>query len=121
MGWLIEQKKDKYRVYSTISDEYITEYIGKEELVRFVFWHKFERFMEDMLKEMICFPHGWTEKKTGKLMHSGTEKHEEYFEIIRDRKTKYVQFLNKLEENGVSLALKDIDGVEIFTHRENDK
>lgn len=113
MGWLIDQKKDKFRLYSTISDGYITEYLNMDELIRFIFYHKFHRLMEDMLKEMICFPHGWSDKKTGKIMGCEDGKLDEYFATLNDRKKMYIQFLNKLKEAGISIDLKDVDGVHV--------
>jgi len=113
MGWLIETKKEKYRIYSTVVDAYISGFMDKDELVRFLFWHKFERLIKETLEDMITFPNGWTDKKTDKIMNCDKNKHDELSAIIKDRKNMYHQFLAKTKEVGIFLCLKDINGVNL--------
>lgn len=115
MGWSIKQNKEKFRVYSTNVDDYITDWLDKDELIRFLFWNKFERLMEDMLKDIICFPHGWSDKSTGKYLSCESEKLDEFYDVIKDRDKKFQQFFLKIKESGISIDLKDISGVDIHT------
>ena len=120
MGWKIKIKKEKFRIWSTVVDDYITEYITKDELIRFLFWHRFETLMQNMLEDIICFPNNWTDKETGKYLNCDKEKQEEFFEILKDRNKKFEQFFIKIKEAGVSIDLKDIDGVDIHTKSDSE-
>jgi hypothetical protein len=115
MGWMIKINKDKYRVWSTVIDKYITDDMTKDELIRFLFWLRFEKLMDGMLEDMICFPKGWTDKKTGKYLNCEDEKHDEYFNVLKNRGEKFNQFFTKIKEAGITINLKDIDGVDIST------
>ena len=113
MGWLIETKKEKYRIYSTVVDAYISNFMDKNELVRFLFWNKFERLIKETLEDMITFPNGWVDKKTDKIMNCDDSKRDELFAIIKDRENMYSQFLIRTKEAGIFLCLKDINGVDL--------
>ena len=115
MGWTIKCSKEKYRVWSTVVDEYITEDITKDELIRFLFWNRFENLMDNMLEYIICFPKGWTDKTTGNRLNCEPEKNNEYFEILGNRDKKFKLFLAEIKELGIFIDIKDIDGVDIHT------
>ena len=112
---MIETKEEKYRVWSTIVDDYITEPMDKNELIRFLFWSRFETLMKDMLEDIICFPNGWTDKKTGKRMLCEDEKHDEFFALLKNRDEKFKQFLTKIKDVGIFLDMKDVDDVHVYT------
>lgn len=115
MGWMIEIKEDKYRVWSTVVDDYITEPMDKDELIRFLFWSKFETLIEDMLEEMVCFPHNWTDKETGKRLVCDKSKYDEYFALLNNRVEKFKYFLSKIKDAGIFLDMKDVDNVCLYT------
>lgn len=67
MGWLVSIKETeegkKYRLWTTISDGWLTEWSTKDEIIKFLFWQKFIKFMEGVLEDGMDFPNGWYDKK----------------------------------------------------------
>jgi hypothetical protein len=119
MGWRIEIKDEKYRVYSTIVDDYISDYMDKNKLIRFLFWHRFEGLMREMLEDIIAFPNKWIDKETGKYLNCDKEKSDKFYALLENRKKMFEYFFTKIKEAGITLYLQDIDGVDI--HTESDK
>ena len=67
MSWNIETKKDgditKYRIWSTIVDEHITpEWLTRDEIIKFLFWHRFREFMEKHIEDSVTFPNKWSDR-----------------------------------------------------------
>jgi hypothetical protein len=90
MGWSlkIKEKKNKetlYRFWSKSSDEWLTEWSTREEIMKFLFWHKFDRFIDDFIREAICFPDGWCEKGSMKYINGDENKLEEYYRLAINR------------------------------------
>lgn len=107
MGWKIQVKKEKYRIYSTVVDKYISKFMTKDELISFLFWHKFEKFIQNILEDDITFPNGWTNKETEKRMFCDKGKHDEFYNLIKDRKLMYNKFFNRMKDLGISISLKN--------------
>jgi hypothetical protein len=67
MGWLVSIKETpkgtKYRLWTTISDGWLTEWSTKDEIIKFLFWNKFRKLMEGVLEDAMDFPNGWYDKK----------------------------------------------------------
>lgn len=108
MGWMIKMNKNKYRIWSTVVDDYITDSMDKDELLRYLFWNKFEFLIKEMTQEMICFPHHWTDIETGEFLRCDENNLNEFFNIVKDKKKMYIHFLRKLKDIGISLNISDI-------------
>jgi len=117
MGWRLEIKDEKYRIYSTVVDDYISNYMNKNELIRFLFWHRFEELMRKMLEDIIIFPNNWIDKETEKYLNCDEEKRNEFFTMLNDRKKVFEQFFTKIKDVGIDISLSDIDGVDIHTKK----
>ncbi len=90
MGWSLKIKEEKnketlYRFWSESSDEWLTEWSTREEILKFLFWSKFDKFIDDFTKEAICFPDGWCEKGTMKYINGDQNKREEYYRLAIGR------------------------------------
>lgn len=118
MGWQIKISGDKYKVWSTIVDEYITDYMTKDELIRFLFWSKFENLMDNILEDMICFPYGWVDSESGKRLLCEKDKHDERFQLLKNRDLKFDEFFKRIKEVGIDININDVDGYNVST---NDK
>jgi len=110
MGWSITKKDNKYRIYSSIVDEYITDYMNKDEIIRFLFHNKFENLIQDMIKDMNHFPVGWFDKETGKR-YIENEKYDKIHQLTKSQDKMYEFFLKELKKSGVTLSVQDVDGV----------
>lgn len=114
MGWNISIKEingdTKYKVWSTITDSYITDkWMDRKEIINWLFWHKFRKFADDFLEEAVIFPHHWSDKN-GKIIMRG-EVAQEFYDFkskaIRDDKAFYKRFFEELDKHGIKINVKD--------------
>jgi hypothetical protein len=112
MGWSIKTQKSgeetQYRILSSIVDDYICEWMTKDELIQWFFWRRFQEFMEAFLKDAITFPSGWT--VDGKRIFD--EKSEDaYLSMLKnkydDNEFLSNKFAEELKKMGISLSLSD--------------
>lgn len=121
MGWLIDiketKKGTKYRLWSTNVDSWISKWSTREEMLKFLFWHRFEQFMEDFTKDAMTFPDGYTEKSTEKRIM--TKKTEEFYDFavakfkVKDKSALEVgaeKFRELITNAGIEVTVKDSDG-----------
>ncbi len=72
MGWLLKTKQEegeetKYKIWTTISDGWITEqWMTKDEIIKFLFWNKLYDFMDKFIEDAMTFPNGYHDKETHK-------------------------------------------------------
>ena len=121
MGWQvsIKEKKNeepKYKIWSTISDSYITEWLTKKELIQFMFWYKLEDFMNDFLKSIVSFPDRWTNHDTDKRFEL-PENRAIINKILNDSVDNNnvipYKFIEILKEGGIEISIKDSQGYNI--------
>ena len=59
MGWQIEIKNDKYRIWSSVVDDFITDWGTREEIME-VISERYRKKADDRIKELeATFPNGW--------------------------------------------------------------
>ncbi len=61
MGWEVSQKDGKYRIWSTISDAWITDWISRKEAIRFYYDDAFMSFKKKIVEQFYKFPHMWSD------------------------------------------------------------
>ena len=114
MGWNVETKningENKYKIWTTVSDKFITkDWLSKDEILKFLFWHRFEKFVDSFLEDAIQFPNEWCNKKGERYMDD--EKSEEYFEFrkktIKDDDLFYNRFIEEINKLGIKLSIND--------------
>jgi hypothetical protein len=127
MGWLIkiEEKEGtaKYKVWSTVVDEFITDWMTRDEFIKYLFWKKFMDFMKDFTKEAMTFPDNWADKDEFKYLSGDEKQVAEYFDLLKssgEAKTGQHVFPNKFKEVVISLGIevevKDTDKFHFKTH-----
>lgn len=70
MGWSIKIKTETvdnkpvemYRFWSGNSDEWVTEWLTREGVIKFLFWHKFYNFVDSVISDAMTFPDKFSEK-----------------------------------------------------------
>jgi hypothetical protein len=117
----IKAKKDtKYKLWSTVSDSYITpKWMNREEILHFLFWSRFRNFMDKFVEDSITFPDGFFNKDEGRLLINDLR--DEYNKLLMDS-FKNVLFLpNKFKEELQKLNIKFniVDGEYNFKTDEN--
>ena len=70
MSWLIKQnkQKNKFRIWSTISDSYITKWGNRGEIIKVIIMIWMERLGKQNKELQRDFPNGWTDKDTKQLI-----------------------------------------------------
>lgn len=86
MGWNIETRKGKqeteYRIWSTVSDSWLNEWSTRDEVLVYIFFNKFNRLIEDFVKESMFFPGEYVNKKM--VLYRAEEKmYDEYHKLLR--------------------------------------
>jgi len=132
MGWLLKTKEEegketKYKIWTTISDGWITEeWLTKDEIIKFLFWNEFYRFMDKFIEDAMTFPNGYHDKETHKrnwddklqeehwqfLQSKFKAKGKDYSKITTDK------FSEILNANGIRLQVDDLRGYN-FDSKEN--
>jgi len=114
MGWKVATKKfgkeTKYKLWSTITDRYITKsWMTRKEITCFFFWHRFEQFANTFIEDAMTFPDGYTSKNNDKIITTGLM--DEFFKFksksIRDNKIMWNKFLDELNNQDIKISIKD--------------
>jgi hypothetical protein len=121
MGWLVSIKETpkgtKYRLWTTISNGWLTKWSTKDEIIKFLFWNKFRDLMEGVLKDSMDFPNGWCDKENERRIFD--EKNDTFHEFIYNAskvkgKSKDEILLDKFSEVidsvGIDIHLSDKAG-----------
>ncbi len=110
MGWQLSRKGDQYRIWSTISDQYVTEWISREEVLACWYDDALMQFKKKVIEQYLKFPHFWGNRDThtlisddaaneryGQWLHELSEKREEeaYYTFIDETFEKVRRERNK--------------------------
>ena len=101
----------KYRIWSTISDSFITEWLTKSEMINYLFWERVRDFIEEFNKEAMTFPIGYfrlddtriSDKETMQNFYDYQEKANRSDNVLE---AKFIEELNKI---GVKICIEDKD------------
>ncbi len=91
MAWNVQHNKSKnlYRLWTTVADGWLTDWITREEAIDFIAEHKREQLEEKIEELKIDFPNGY-HTKSGKR-HWDSKRYEKLDEFLRKR---YENILN---------------------------
>lgn len=110
MSWSVKIKDGKYRFYSNNSNEYVSDFMTREETIRFLMMHDLTNFMNSVVKNYMSFPHYWSDKDSGKILlnSDGIEEYTRFLldDIDKDNNDKLDEILDKL---GIKIRV-DING-----------
>jgi hypothetical protein len=113
MAWLLETKieneETKYRIWSTVVDEWIVEWSSREEMIKFLFWEKFQEFMYSFSEEALKFPHMWFDKTASRKIFMSDEEEMEVKKFKRGKKDADI-FKEIIAGMKIELTVKDSDG-----------
>ncbi len=128
MGWTVKTKTEKgitkYKIWTTISDGWITEkWLTKDEITKFFFWKRLRDFRDKLLEDAMTFPNDYYDKDTGKRIFD--EKiSDDYREFAYKNSNKEEVLFDKLSEilnaNGLSVTIKDERGYEYTSLKEQE-
>ena len=101
MGWqLAKNKAGKYRFWTTICDDWLTDWMTKEEAFQYLLLRNEEKFMLDSIKDIMSFPEGWAEKGEYRRLSSETSGTEAYHNWLGsvNNKDHYTLIREKFDE-----------------------
>lgn len=96
------EKGQEYRMYQRDS-EYITEWMNREETLKWLFWYQLQGFMEKFVQEALKFPHHWGVAETVGRMHMGDESRMQDYEAFMK-----TYFNSQGEEDVFAIKFKEI-------------
>jgi len=85
MSWSIQHRKkdDKYRLYSSICNEWLTDWVSRNDILVFIHYRKIIEFQQEMIKLFMTFPHGYEKKNSDCLkIHINTDGMKLYHEFM---------------------------------------
>lgn len=97
---ILEIKDGKYRIWSTVVDEHVTDWIDEAELQNEIFINKLDTAISEIIQEMICYPNLFINKSTGEKLICDESKYDESWGIIKNREKRNELFLAKIQETG---------------------
>lgn len=88
MGWQLSRKDDQYRIWSTISDRYITEWISRDEALAVWYDSALMDFKKKVIEKYLGFPCYWSDRdsRSNKIF------------MDEDRHVQLCQWLKKLSD-----------------------
>lgn len=102
MGWHIAQKDGKYRIWSTISDAWYSDWISREEVLKLQHHYELLELKQQLIKEYFTFPALWTDCGTGKRIPIEQQRDQAYAQWVQELADKsdeeYEQFINETYE-----------------------
>lgn len=67
MAWHLSRKDDQYRIWSTISDQYITDWISREEALAIWYDSTLMDFKKKVIEQYLGFPCYWGNYDSDKI------------------------------------------------------
>lgn len=113
MGWQLETKieneETKYRIWSTVVDGWIINWSTREDVIKFLFWSKFQDFMYEFNSQAQKFPHMWMDKNTKKINFISDDE-DMKLKKSNQGKTDADIFKEIISEMKIELSVKDSEG-----------
>lgn len=109
MGWQIAHKAGKFRIWSTVSEAWLTEWLTREEALSFYYDDALLSFKKQIIEKCLSFPHHWPEHANGSraviVDEEGSKRYLAWMhELTHKSKEEYVPFINETYEH----MLRDI-------------
>ncbi len=100
MGWEVAQKADKVRIWSTISDAWLTDWITRDEAIGFYYDNALLAFKKQVIQKVLSFPHYWPEHGKGRraviVNQEGSERYLAWMhELTSKSSEEYDAFINE--------------------------
>lgn len=111
MGWTIAEKKGKYRIWSTNSDTWLTDWMSREEAITCYYQRSLYDFREKIIEQYLLFPHHWCRHDSGKIIYDD-ERNEAYSkwaeELLHKSGDEYYAFIDaKFDEIMKKLKIEE--------------
>ena len=130
MGWSLKIQETKkygkrYKFWTSVSEGWINEdWLTRDEVIKFLFWYRFEKMADSFIEDAVSFPNGWSAKGEMRrlpydegladALHDwrvSTFDAEDYYGAIFDK------FSEMLDKHGINLNVHD--GEEVFSNTEH--
>lgn len=97
MGWNLSRKDNQYRIWSTVSDQYVTDWISREEVFEHWYDDALLQFKKKVIEQYLKFPDFWGDhdshryikddaghERYGQWLHELSKKHneDEYYQFV---------------------------------------
>lgn len=131
MGWSLKIQETKkhgkrYKFWTSVADGWINDkWLTRDEMIKFMFWHRFEKMRDEFISDAMTFPNGWSEKDEGRipideeLSDAFYDWQRSTFKLRGDDYPEaiYAKFSEMLDKYGVNVSVHD--GEYNFNNTEN--
>lgn len=99
MGWkIITNNKDKWEIFSSITDSIIFECGTQQELLNHIAFESIYDGKLKAIKRLMLYPHGWTVNDEILLNKEGNISYYEWYSIINSESKTYEEYYEKIDE-----------------------
>jgi hypothetical protein len=108
MGWQIAQRAGKFRIWSTVSDAWLTDWLTRDEAIKFYYDDALLAFQKKIIEKYFSFPHHWLQHDNRQVIinQEGSEKYLAWLSELMDKPDEeYAAFVNETFEQ----VMKDIN------------
>lgn len=122
MGWSLKIKETKkgvkkYKFWTSVSGGWINEkWLTRDEMIKFLFWYRFEKMVDDFTKDAMTFPNGWSAKGEMRRLPIDEEMSDAYFDWQQSTfglrgsdypKAIYAKFSEMLDKYEINVSVHD--------------
>jgi hypothetical protein len=99
MGWFIKQKKNKWKIHSTITDSIIASFNSQKECVNFIALEEIYNGKKKAIETLMQFPHDWTVNGS-RYVSENENVYDQYYNWINsiNNINSYEEYYKKIDE-----------------------
>lgn len=101
----------KYKIWSSITGKDLTEdWLDRNGIIKFLFWSKFDDFIQKFMEDAVSFPFGWSEKgKSFKRISENSNQHSEFNNFLLEcfDEEYFGKFIELLNQYDIKLDVND--------------
>ena len=111
MSWHVSRKGDKYRFWSTISDKHLSDWMSRNEAIKFYHDCALVDFKKNVIEQFYKFPHMWVDRDSNNYNRiddeEGHKRWSEWLGLLSSTRDPdaYVELINETYEK----IMKEID------------
>jgi hypothetical protein len=122
MGWTVSVKETKkgkqYKIKSSVSGKFITKWLYKDEITKFLFWHRFMDFTNKFIEDAMSFPHGYFNDDGERYIDDSINNFfDARIKMIKDDKLMWQTFIDETKKLGINIDVSD--GTYFVNNNEN--
>lgn len=111
MGLEVSRKGDKYRIWSTISDEWRTGWVDRKGAIRFIYDEALYGFKLEIIKKYFSFPQGSIDHDSNRTKYiTNQEGYAKYAQWFEEMMLKPVEEHERIVDETYNRIVQELEG-----------